>query len=31
MVVIALTAWLLTVVLSRVEKIICPWKSEIQL
>jgi sulfonate transport system permease protein len=31
MVVIALTAWLLTVVLSRVERIICPWKRELQL
>jgi NitT/TauT family transport system permease protein/sulfonate transport system permease protein len=31
MVVIALTAWLMTVVLSRVERIICPWKRELQL
>ena len=31
MVVIAVTAWLLTVVLSRAEKIICPWKRELQL
>lgn len=29
MVVIALTAWLLTVVLTRVERIICPWKREL--
>jgi sulfonate transport system permease protein len=31
MIVIALTAWLISVAMTRLERLICPWKREIQL
>jgi ABC-type nitrate/sulfonate/bicarbonate transport system permease component len=30
MVVIALTAWLLTVAMERIEKLVCPWRRDIK-
>jgi len=31
MIVIAITAWLISVVMGRLERIVCPWKREIPL